>query len=217
MKTAIILGATGLTGSQLLDLLLHDERFDQVKVLVRRSTGVSHAKLEEHIIDFDQPESWASLVTGDMLFSTLGATRANAGGTDGQYKVDYTYQYQVAEAAASNGVKTYVLVSSTGADANSSFFYMRMKGELDRDVQQLPFEKIRILRPGPLDGDRKENRPFEKTGLAFIKAFNQIGLFKRYRPIHVREVAKAMIHAAFKENSGSEIYESEEVFVLAAQ
>lgn len=214
MKTAIIFGATGLTGSQLLELLLADDRFGKVKAFVRRSTNVSHAKLEEYIINFDAPASWSEQVSGDVLFSAIGTTRANAGGTNPQYKVDYSYQYQAAEAAAKNGVKTYVLISSSGADPDSNFFYLRMKGELDRDVQQLDFERIRILRPGPLDGARQENRPMERAGLAFIKAFNQIGLFKKYRPIDVRDLARAMIKAAMDETSGTKEYESEDIFAL---
>lgn len=215
MRTAIILGATGLTGAQLLDLLLQDERFDKVKILVRRTVGFTHAKLEEYIVDFDQPSYWQALVSGDVLFSAFGTTLKKAGGKEAQYKVDYTYQYEVAAAAAGNGVGTYVLVSAQGADENSSFFYMRMKEELDRDVQQLPFQKTRILRPGMLDGDRRERRIWEKWGLSIIKFFNNIGLFKSLRPIHVRQLAHAMIETAFDETPGVKFYTPSELFLLA--
>lgn len=215
--TAIILGATGLTGSWLLELLLNDERFDEVRALVRRATGVQHPKLRELLVDFDQPDTWQAQVSGDVLFAAFGTTRSRAGGKTLQYKVDYTYQYRVAQVAAENGVKALVLVSSSGADASSAFFYLRMKGELDRDVQQLPFERVRILRPGVLEGLRREHRPLEHYGTIAIKTFNQVGLFRKYRPIHVRNLAKAMIESAMDNSPGVQIYESEAVFALAEQ
>jgi uncharacterized protein YbjT (DUF2867 family) len=215
MKTALLLGATGLTGAQLLDLLLQDERFEKVKILVRRTVGFTHPKLEEHIVDFDQPKYWKSFVTGDVLFSVLGTTIKKAGSQEAQYEVDYTYQFQVAERAARNGVTTYVLVSSRGASEHSPFFYLRTKGELDQDVQGLHFRRINILRPGILDGDRKEARPMERFGLNTIKRLNNWGLFQNYRPIHVRQLAKAMIDVSFEETIGVKIYESAELLALA--
>jgi uncharacterized protein YbjT (DUF2867 family) len=214
MRTAIILGATGLTGSQLLDLLLHDDRFEKVKILVRRTVGFTHPKLEEYIVDFDQPKYWQLFVTGDVLFSALGTTLKKAGSPEAQYEVDYTYQYEVAEIAARNGVATYILVSASGANENSPFFYMRTKGELDRDVQGLRFRRINILRPGFLDGDRKEARGMEKLGLQAIKLFNGWGLFQNMRPIHVRQLAQAMIDISFDELPGVKIYESSELLAL---
>lgn len=215
MKTAIILGATGLTGSQLLDLLLQDERFEKVKILVRRTVGFTHPKLEEHMVDFDQPPYWQALVTGDVLFSALGTTIKKAGSQEAQHEVDYTYQYEVANAAARNGVPIYVLVSSSGANENSPFFYMRTKGELDRDVQGLHFHRINIVRPGFLDGTRKESRKTEGIGLQAIKLFNSWGLFKNYRPIPARQLAQVMIELAFENTPGVKIYEATELFELS--
>ncbi|MFN7117387.1 MAG: NAD(P)H-binding protein [Saprospiraceae bacterium] len=214
MKTAIILGATGLTGSQLLDLLLQDTRFSTVKILVRRTVGFTHPKLKEHIVDFDQPKYWSSIVTGDVLFSTLGTTLKKAGSQEAQYEVDYNYQYQVAEIAARNGVPTYVLVSASGANENSPFFYLRTKGELDQAVQRLRFRRINIMRPGFLDGDRKESRAMEKLGLKTIKALNNWGLLHNFRPIHVRQLARIMIEIAFEETIGVKIYEAAELLAF---
>lgn len=216
MKTAIILGATGLTGSQLLDLLLQDERFDKVKILVRRTVGFTHPKLEEHIVDFDQPKYWESLITGDVLFSALGTTLKKAGSQKAQYKVDYEYQYQTAAIAARQGVSTYVLVSSTGANEKSSFFYLRTKGELDLDVQQLNFQRIKIVRPGFLQGDRKESRGMESIGLQVIKWLNRWGLFQNLQPIHVRQLAQVMLQLALEATPGIKIYEAAELFKLEA-
>lgn len=215
-KTAIVIGATGLVGNQLVQLLLSDDRYHLVKIFHRRSIGISHPKLEEHVIDFDDPESWQNSVVGDELFSSLGTTLKTAGSQKAQYKVDYTYQYQVAEAAAKNGVKTYVLISSTGADPTSRIFYSRMKGELDRDVQKLSFERIRIIQPGILDGDRDESRLGETIGKAVMQVLQYIPPLKKHRPIHGKTVAQAMINSAnLVSDKGTRIFELEEVFSLA--
>ncbi|WP_237151190.1 NAD(P)H-binding protein [Pontibacter actiniarum] len=122
MKTAIIIGATGLVGKQLVHLLLADQRFNKIIVFGRHSLGIDNAKLEEHLIDFDAPENWRHLVKGDVLFSTLGTTLKQAGGQNQQYKVDYLYQFRFAQAAAQNGVPVYVLVSAPGASPHSVLF-----------------------------------------------------------------------------------------------
>ncbi|MFY0538759.1 NAD-dependent epimerase/dehydratase family protein [Nannocystis pusilla] len=138
-RTALLVGATGLVGRELLRQLLADPRYGAVTVLARRSAGVKHDKLTEHLVDFDRPDDWHALAKGDHLFSALGTTLKAAGSREAQYRVDYTYQYEVARAARHHGTETYVLVSSTGAAAKSAIFYSRMKGELERDAAALGF------------------------------------------------------------------------------
>lgn len=213
MKKAIVIGSTGMVGTQLIQLLLESEEYTEIVSLVRRSSGITHPKLAEYTVDFDKPETWSNLVTGDVLFSSLGTTIAHAKTKENQFKVDFTYQYSVAEVAAKNGVTRYVLVSSAGANSNSNTFYMNMKGKLDEAVQSLPFEVISILRPGQLDGDRIVKRFGEKVGLKVMTFLNKLGLFLRYKPIHASLVALAMINAANKNKS--ETYALEKVFELA--
>lgn len=215
MKTAILLGATGLVGDYLLRELLLDDRFDSIKVLSRRLTGYQNPKLHEHLIDFWQPQQWSELLTGDVLFSTLGTTLKQAGSQDAQYEIDYTYQYQAAQAAAENGVEAYVLVSSAGADAHSFIFYSRMKGELERDIKKLPFRRIRVLQPGMLAGNRKEPRTGERLGLLLGSVLGQLPLLRQYRPIHGRTVAQAMINSALDETPGVQTVTLEDVFARA--
>ena len=213
MKKAVVIGGTGMVGVQLIKLLIETDEFLEIVSLVRRSSGVKHSKLNEHIIDFDKPETWSQWVTGDVLFSTLGTTLAKAKSKDNQYRIDFEYQYVTAQIAATNGITNYVLVSSAGASSKSTIFYSQMKGKLEDAVSLLPFKTISILRPGQLDGERTEKRAGEKAGLSVMYFLNKIGLFKRYRPIQAEQVARAMINAARKTESAS--YTLDEVHKLA--
>ncbi len=214
-KTAIMIGATGLVGSQLLIQLLADERFGKVITLGRKVTGQSHPKLQEQVVDFAKPESWAPAVKGDVAFSSLGTTVKQAGSQAAQKAVDYDYQLAFAKAAAANGVETYVLVSAASANAKSGMFYSRIKGELDRDVQALGFPRVRIMRPSLLGGERKDSRAGEKIGSVLLGAANALGLARKYREIHGDVVAKAMINAALDPEKGTRIFTLDEVFAEA--
>ena len=198
MKKAIVIGSTGLVGSELISKLLTNSDYSEVISLVRRKSGVTHPKLTEHVVDFDKPELWKNMVKGDVLFSAMGTTIKTAKTKDNQYKVDYTYQYETAKTAAENSVPVYVLISSAGASSNSLNFYTNMKGKLEDSVKSLPFRTIQILQPGQLDGNRKENRMAEKMGLKVMYALNKIGLLQNYKPIKGYEVAEAMIAVAEK-------------------
>ncbi len=213
-KSAVLIGATGLVGSEVLNLLLEDGRYRKVKVFHKRSTGIQHPKLEEHIIDFDNIHEWQHLITGDELYSALGTTIKKAGNEESQYAVDYTYQYEVAKAAADNGVKRYSLISSAGANHRSRVFYSRLKGELDDDVKALPFEVITIMRPSILSGDRNESRPGESIGLFFLSFMTKIPGLKKYRPISGSIVAQGMINSLHKCPPGYHIFELDEIFHL---
>ena len=168
-------------------------------------------------MDFDQPQQWQHLLTGDVLFSALGTTLQQAGGQKAQYKVDYTYQYRAAEAAAQNGVSTYVLVSSASADADSFVFYTRMKGELERAVRRLPFQRIRFVQPGMLAGHRQAPRLAERIALPLFALAAYLPGLAPYRPIHGRIVAQAMINAALDEKPGVQTDALEAVFTRAGE
>lgn len=212
MYSALLIGATGLVGDYLLRQLLLDDRFTHLKVFTRRPTGYQNPKLEEHLVDFDQPRAWNHLLIGDVLFSSLGTTLRQAGSQDGQYKVDYTYQFEAAQAAAENGVPAYVLVSSANADADALVFYSRLKGELERDIKRLPFRRIRILQPGILAGNRTAPRLGEKLGLLLATVAGTMPLLHAYRPIHARTVAQAMINSAIDPTPGVQTDTLEDVF-----
>lgn len=212
MKKAVVIGSTGMVGTQLIQLLLLSNDYSEIISLVRRKSGVEHPKLKEYSINFDKPDEWKDLVIGDVLFSTLGTTISAAKSKEAQFKVDYTYQYNVAEIASQNAVSTYVLVSSAGANPKSLAFYASMKGKLEDAVKLLPFKVITILRPGQLAGNRLEKRTAEKIGLQIMSWLNKIGLLRKYKPIHSRQVAQAMIKVA--QNSNSTIYSLDEIFKI---
>jgi uncharacterized protein YbjT (DUF2867 family) len=216
-KIAWVIGATGLVGSQLVQLLLKDDRFSTIKVFSRRSTGVQHSKLQEHIINFDRQNEWKHLITGDVAFSALGTTIKKAGSKEAQYKIDHTYQYNFALAAAQNAVPVYVLVSSAMANEHSHIFYTRLKGELERDVKKLPFANIHIIQPGILVGDRKENRTGEKIGIKMVQLLNRIGIAKKQKPVHASIVAQAMINVSFRNNKKADVYTLLDVFKAAVK
>ncbi len=199
MTTAIVVGATGLVGGHLLQQLLDDPRFERVVVLSRRPTGRAHPKLTEHLIDFGQPETWTSLVQGNVAFSALGTTRGQAGSVAAQRVVDYDYQLSVAKAARDHGVSTFVLVSSASADPSSGFAYMKMKGELERDVTALRFPKLYVLQPGPLHGTREKSRFVETVSVGILSAVTSLGLWRDLRPIGGAEVARAMLTLAVEQ------------------
>lgn len=211
-NTAIVIGATGLVGSKVLHHLLKDDRYKTIKVLHRRATGIEHPKLTEHIIDFDKPEEWKDKVSGDHLFSALGTTIKKAGSKKAQYKIDFTYQFEIAKAAAENGVSGYALVSSLGANAESGSFYPKIKGELDEAVQELSFDNTLILRPSFLDGDRDEFRLGERIGIVAAKVICKIPGLRKYHPIKADDVAKAMIEGLTRRTSG--IMEGNEILKL---
>jgi len=193
---ACVIGATGLVGRELVQQLLIDPDFELVTVFGRRELGISHPKLTEERVDFEQIAEWGDHILGDVLFSCLGTTLKQAGSKAAQYQVDYWYQMHAARHAKENRVKHCVLVSAPGASPNSKLFYNRMKGELDRDVAKLDFSRLTILKPSILDGHRETKRVGEILGLYVMKSIGWIPGFKKYRPIHGRVVARAMIAAA---------------------
>jgi uncharacterized protein YbjT (DUF2867 family) len=211
--TATVLGGTGLVGSHLVDALLEDERYGKVIMISRRPLKKSHPKLQVLLVDFDHLEEHELDIVGDVLFSCLGTTIKKAGSKEQQYKVDYQYQYKIAECGLKNGIDNYILVSSAGANEESKVFYSRIKGELDTAVQKLGFKNVSIIRPSVLDGPRSEFRLGERIALVIMKLLGWIPGIRKYRPIHAKSVAVAMINAHVNSRNG--VFELEQVHELS--
>lgn len=202
---ALVIGATGATGKDLVQKLLEDSEVQEVHAFVRRPLNFENEKLKSHVVDFENPESWKDLVQGDVAFSCLGTTLKDAGSKEAQRKVDFDYQYNFAKAAKENNVEDYVLVSSYGANPNSKIFYSRMKGELEQEVKNLHFDKITIFQPGMLER-RNTERTGEVLGGKIIKFVNKFGICESQKPLPTDVLAQAMVNSSkIKSNGYSKI------------
>ena len=201
---ALVIGATGATGRELVNLLINDEDFDQVSIFVRKAPELEHEKLKIHTIDFNEIKKHKDLIKGDILFSALGTTKKEAGGKQRQYIIDYTYQYEFAKIAAENGVDQLSLVSSIGANPKSFMFYPKMKGELESDVKKLKFKKIDIFQPPILIRQPEIIRKAEKKAISIIQKLNKLGILKSQQPLMVSNLAERMVKTA-KTNSKEKV------------
>lgn len=210
-QSVLLIGATGLVGSEILNYLLSDQRVSRIKVFVRHSTGITHPKLEEKLVDFEKLSEWRPDLKGDVLFSTLGTTLHQVGSREAQRTVDYDYQLRVAQAAKINGVENYCLVSAPGANPKSVFAYNKMKGDLERDVLKLGFSKITLIRPGLLKGPRAQKRFVESNAGKILDVLPTIPGLEALRPVSGKLVAYACVESAFDSCSGQRILQPKDV------
>ncbi|HYF02046.1 MAG TPA: oxidoreductase [Patescibacteria group bacterium] len=212
-RTALILGASGLTGGHCLEILLHDPTYSHVSILVRRRMDIEHPKLEQHMVDFELLQYSAPLLKADDVFCCLGTTIKTAGSQEAFKRVDYEYPLNAAQLAFKNGVQNFLLVSSNGADAASKIFYSRTKGELESALKKIGFKSLSIFRPSLLIGKRSEGRFGEKLGeiIGWLLKPLLIGPLKKFRPIEARLVACAMVNVAKSGLKGTHIFESDEI------
>ena len=209
---ALIIGATGATGKDLLSQLLADDRYTQVHSFVRKTTTFTHPKLHTHVVNFDAPDTWADLLCGDVAFSCLGTTLAVAGSKEAQWRVDYDYQYAFAQQCRNNGVSTFVLVSAAGAKAQSKLFYNRMKGQLEDAVKALDFPRLLIFQPSILIRSNSD-RVGENFMVKAFKFFNKLGILKRYRPMPTAVLAKKMRKEIATTAKGIHTFTLDEIFL----
>ncbi|MDO9185515.1 MAG: oxidoreductase [Bacteroidia bacterium] len=239
-RTAIILGASGLVGSEVLKQLLADmdsseeiaigssnsplnsekvpdQRFEKIKIFVRKRIPINHPNLEQIIVDFDIIGNYSDSIKGDVIFCCIGTTIAAAGSKEAFIKVDHTYPLEFAKIAKQNEVETMLLISSIGADKTASNFYLKVKGDIEFELEELKFESLIILRPSMLLGDRKESRFAESAGKVFMKLFSFafIGKLKKYKAIEASAVAKAMIRLSKMKIKGSAIFPSDKLQQIA--
>ncbi len=207
-KSAILFGSSGLIGSCLLEQLLADDRYGEIKIFVRKPSQISHPKLDEFLIDFNKLDDYRDLIKGDDLFCCLGTTIKVAGSEAAFRRVDYEWVRWCAVSSYENHVKNFLVISSMGANADSKNFYLRTKGEMEKAVAAFNFNKTVILRPSMLLGDRKEFRFGEAIGKFFMILFS-VFIPKRYKAVEAEDVAAAMIKAANDEKILGGIMENE--------
>jgi uncharacterized protein YbjT (DUF2867 family) len=208
---ALVLGATGATGRELVAQLLANPAFDEVSIFVRKKPDLEHQKLKVHEIDFSKRFDYKSLVVGDVLFSALGTTLKDAGNKTKQYEVDYTYQYEFAKMASENGVNYYSLVSSYGANKNSCFFYLKTKGDLEEEIKKLSFTSTHIFQPPTLIRQADLLRPKERRGIRMLNMLNRVGILTSQKPLSVSVLAKKMIDEVLHNKQGKTTYQPKDI------
>ena len=202
MKKAVVIGATGLIGKHLVEMLAQQPEYRKVTAISRRKVEFSNPKIENIVFDFANLEQFNNVFNSDTLFSCLGTTKKQAGSVAAQRVVDVDYQLKAAELAANNGVSEYFLVSSSGANGKSKNAYLQMKGELEDKVTQLKFKRICIFQPSLLLGEREGFRFGEKLGSWILPLLCRLPLLKRYKPIYGEQVATKMCQESLKLKTG---------------
>lgn len=212
MEKALLLGSSGLIGSQCLKQLMEDDYFSAIEIWVRTSSGLENPKIKETIINFNEIAN-LPCIDAKIVFCCLGTTIKNAKTKEAFKKVDYDYVVKLAKLAEKSGVEKFLVISSIGANAQSKNFYLRTKGEMEETITQCQIPSIFILRPSILFGKRKEFRLGEKMGKLMMRLFTYFlfGRMKKYRGIEASTVAKAMINLAKETNLGVQKLESNEI------
>ncbi|WP_426451438.1 NAD-dependent epimerase/dehydratase family protein [Paenibacillus sp. S-38] len=220
-RTAIVAGATGLIGRELVRLLTEDAAYDEVIALVRSRTDWEGGRPEELVTDWSESRLESLLrdkLPGADVFCALGTTMKKAGAKEPFRRVDFDYPLTLGRLARAHGASRVLVVSSTGADPKSMFFYSRVKGEMEAALRALGLPELHFFRPSLLLGQRKnDNRPGEKLAEAVSGALPFLfrGPLQRYKPIHAASVARGMIRAARRESAGEHVWESEEIEALS--
>ena len=212
-KTAIILGATGLTGGILLDKLLSDSAFSKIKLFSRSSVGKQHPKIEEHIINLFKLKDHEQKFLADVVFCCIGTTKARTPDKEKYKKIDYGIPVNAAKLCKKNGIDTFIVMSSMGADPESSTFYNKVKGEMEREVLKQGIKNTFILQPSLLGGKRSEKRMGERIAQFLMRAFGFL-LPNKYKIIEPETIALAMRRLA-KKGHDEEVITSDKIKDIA--
>ena len=215
MKIAILFGATGLVGSHLLNLLVNSNEYDKIKIFSRKDIKISNPKIEQFIIDFNELEKNKGNITGDDCFFVMGTTRRVTPQKKDYIDVELNLPVRIAKIVRDNNIKSFIYVSSGGANADSRNLYLQNKGKAEKEIINLSFDFTAIIQPSLLLGNRKEKRIGEKFGIILFKFLTPIlvGPLRKMRPIRAEIVAKAMVKLA-NENINQSIFESNEIAEL---
>ena len=206
MKTAILFGATGLVGSQLLKLLIENNDYHKIKIFSRKEILIKNSKLQKYVIDFNELEKYKDEIFGDDCFFAIGTTRKLTPNKNDYINVELNLPVKISKIAKNNNVKSFIYVSSGGANANSRNLYLQNKGKAEKEIINLSFEFTAIIRPSLLLGNRKENRIGEKIAKFIFKnlSFIFIGKLRVFKAIQAKNVAKAIMY--IKNNQVNDLF-----------
>lgn len=216
MKKAIVYGASGLVGSYILENLLNNTTYEQIVIVVRKELNIQHPKLKMLIGDFNTLSEVIKDIQVDEVFIALGTTRKKTPDKKQYYRIDHDYPILATKLAKENGAKAVFLVSALGANAKSSIFYTRLKGETEQGIISLNLEHTYIFRPSMILGDRKESRPMERVFIGIFKLINPlfVGELSKYKGIEAEDIAKAMVKSAEQFDEKVKIVHWEEMTTL---
>ena len=212
MKTALLFGSTGLVGGHVLNYLIQNPNYSKIKLFVRSFTEINDPKVEIIQTDFNNLNKYAEDIKGDECFFCIGTTKKKSPDKNEYQKIELDIPKKIAQIAKSNLIKSFFFVSSGYANPKSSGEYLKFKGLVEEEIKNLNFDKIGIMRPSFLLGERQEERFGEKFGIIIFKLLTPIliGPFRKMRPIQSEIVAKAMIKLA-NENINQSLFESNEI------
>jgi len=213
---AIIAGASGLIGSNLVNILLEAPQYAEVLVIVRKELSIQHKKLVQLVINFDELDKHTEAIKGHAVFSCLGTTKSQTPDKKLYRKIDYDYPLQMAQIAKQNGVDQFHVVTALGANKNSSTFYLKLKGELEDELQKLGLKTLHIYQPSMLMGERERNHWLEKMATGIFKVIDPllVGGLKKYRSIKGTTVAHAMFKKSLESATGTFIYTSDKIHTI---
>lgn len=212
-KSAVVFGATGLVGKELINALLENNDFESITAVVRKQLVLTDSKLKQiKLPDFSKLMDLRDRLKAGVFFCCVGTTIKTAGSKEEFARVDLEIPKNIARLAEALSITSLVAISSIGADANSSNFYLRTKGEMEKAVREIYHGNLKFVRPSLLMGNRDEFRFGEKISVAFMKGFGWLfaGPFKKYRGIYARDVAHVMIKIS-DQTADKMIYESNEL------
>ncbi|WP_306552004.1 NAD-dependent epimerase/dehydratase family protein [Daejeonella sp.] len=215
--SVILVGSSGLIGSNLLSELIQSEAISEILLLVRRSTDISSSKVKELIVNFEKPNSYSIDIQADIIYSCLGTTKSETPNSSLYRQIDLEYPLNLAKLGQKNGVAQFHIISSLGADAGSSNSYLKLKGELEQELKKLSMSSLHIYQPSFLIGERKKDRLADKIMKPVFRLIDPllIGPLKKYRSIKAADVARVMLNQSIKDLKGTFTYPSIKIQELA--
>ena len=215
--SVILVGSSGLIGSNLLSELIQSEAISEILLLVRRSTDVSSSKVKELIVNFEKPNSYSIDIQADIIYSCLGTTKSETPNSSLYRQIDLEYPLNLAKLGQKNGVAQFHIISSLGADAGSSNSYLKLKGELEQELKKLTISSLHIYQPSFLIGERKKDRLTDKIMKPVFRLIDPllIGPLKKYRSIKAADVARVMLNQSIKDLKSTFTYPSIQIQELA--
>lgn len=218
-KKALLVGASGLVGNELLHILLEGPEYDKVTIFTRKLINIEHPKLHQQIVDFDNLPNYKNQFQVHDVYCCLGTTIKKAGSQDAFRRVDFEYPLTLAKLSKEMGIDRFLIITAMGSSSSSNIFYNRVKGEVEDAIKEVGLPSLHIFRPSLLLGHRQEFRLGEKFAslLSPLYSLLMVGPMAKYKPIQARDVALAMYRKGQATGSGEFIYSSDQIHDISSK